>query len=121
MGDFNLIGSSDNRNLPGAWTRACRTKEGGGLGILNLRSQNKALLLKSADKFYDKVNNPWVSLSWIVLYNNSLPPHRKRSVGSFWWRDVMSLSMEFRGLATCSFGDGLSVSIWDDTWNLALL
>lgn len=32
----------------------------------------------------------------------------------------MSLSMEFRGLASCNFGDGTSVSFWDDTWDLDL-
>lgn len=33
----------------------------------------------------------------------------------------MSFSMEFRGLASCSFGDGVTVSFWDDVWNLGLL
>ena len=32
-----------------AWTAACRAKDEGGLGIFNLKSQNKALLLKFAD------------------------------------------------------------------------
>lgn len=66
-----------------AWTKACRAKGEGGLGILNLRSQNMALLLKSADKFYNKVNTPWVNLTWTVFYNSSVPPHLKRPVGTF--------------------------------------
>jgi len=34
-----------------AWTTACHPKDEGGLGILNLKAQNKPLLLKLADKF----------------------------------------------------------------------
>jgi hypothetical protein len=38
-----------------------QTKEKGGLGIINLRSQNAALLIKHLDKFYNKKDIPWVS------------------------------------------------------------
>lgn len=73
-----------------AWTVACPCKEEGGLGILNLRAQNKALLLKfAADKFYNKADTPWVQLTWQAFYNGPFPPHMKRPVGSFWWRDVV--------------------------------
>lgn len=33
----------------------------------------------------------------------------------------MSLSVDFRGLASCSFGDGTSVSFWEDIWDMGLL
>jgi hypothetical protein len=56
-----------------------------------------------------------------VFCNSSVPSHFKRPVGSFWWRNVMSLSMDFRGLASCSFGDGTSVSFWEDIWDMGLL
>jgi hypothetical protein len=35
-----------------------KTKEKDGLGIINLRSQNNALLLKYLDKFYNKKEIP---------------------------------------------------------------
>lgn len=41
-----------------AWTMASRPKDEGGLGILNLKAQNKALLLKFDDKFYNKCETP---------------------------------------------------------------
>jgi hypothetical protein len=49
----------------------------GDLGIINLRSQNSALLLKHLDKFYDKKEIPWVNLIWYAHYSNGeipMPP-----------------------------------------------
>jgi hypothetical protein len=45
-----------------AWSKICRPKEQGGLGVLNLTIQNKALLLKNLHKFYNKHDIPWVNL-----------------------------------------------------------
>ena len=41
-----------------AWDRVCRPKQRGGLGVLNFKLQNEALLLKFLDKFYNKVDTP---------------------------------------------------------------
>jgi hypothetical protein len=41
-----------------AWKKCSKPKRKGGLGIINLRSQNKALLLKHLDKFYNKKKHP---------------------------------------------------------------
>jgi hypothetical protein len=40
------------------------TKESGGLGVLNLREHNKALMIKNLFKFYNHQNIPWVNLLW---------------------------------------------------------
>lgn len=37
-----------------AWEEACKTKAEGGLGIINIKTQNEALLLKFLDKFVHK-------------------------------------------------------------------
>jgi hypothetical protein len=34
-----------------AWTKVCRRKEQGGLGVLDLHTQNDALLLKNLQNF----------------------------------------------------------------------
>jgi hypothetical protein len=79
-----------------AWEDACRPKVEGGLNIMDLRTQNDALLLKYLDKFFNCSNVPWVSLTWSKLYaNNRTPPQARRPVGSFWWRDVMKLFENF--------------------------
>ena len=45
------------------------------MGIINLRSQNKALLLKHLDKFYNKKDIPWVNLIWNAHYPLGQVPH----------------------------------------------
>ena len=50
------------------WEPASRSKKRG-LGIINIKNQNKALLLKFLDKFYNHANN-------------NLAPHAKNPVGS---------------------------------------
>jgi hypothetical protein len=65
-----------------AWKLATRPKSEGGLGIINLQTQNDALLLKNLHKFFNKVDCPWVHLIWNNYYKNGkLPDHRAR--GSF--------------------------------------
>ena len=51
-----------------AWNDVCRPKFQGGLGILNLRAQNKAMLLKQLHKFFNQDDIPWVSLTWKAFY-----------------------------------------------------
>ena len=45
-----------------AWKMVCLPKEEGGLGVLNLKTQNEAMLLKNLHKFFNKVDTPWVQL-----------------------------------------------------------
>jgi len=80
-----------------AWEPACRLKEEGGLGIIDMRNQNTALLMKFLDKFYNHANIPWVKLTWLKLYQNSnIPPHDRCPSGSFWWKDIMKLFGKFK-------------------------
>jgi hypothetical protein len=41
-----------------------RPKDQGGLGITDLRAQNTTLFLKFLHKFYNRVDLPWVQLTW---------------------------------------------------------
>lgn len=101
-----------------AWEVACRSKKEGGLGIINMRSQNSALLLKFLDKFYNQAKIPWVKLTWDKLYsNNNAPPHAKRSIGSFWWKDIAKLMNKFLQMAQCQPSKGNSPMFWSDIWS----
>jgi hypothetical protein len=67
-----------------AWETACKPKDQGGLGIIDIQSQNNALLLKFLDKFYNKAKVPWVQLTWSKLYTNKQKAPQDRSpIGSF--------------------------------------
>ena len=45
-----------------AWPKVTKPKNKGGLGVIDLRTQNEALLLKHLDKFYNKRDIPWVNM-----------------------------------------------------------
>ena len=51
-----------------AWKEVCKPKNKGGLGVLDLKVQNEALLMKSLHKFYAKHDTPWVHLIWSTYY-----------------------------------------------------
>jgi hypothetical protein len=73
---------NDKRPPLAAWSLATRPKKEGGLGIVNLHTQNDALLLKSIHKFFNRQDYPWVHLIWNNYYiEGKLPDHRPR--GSF--------------------------------------
>ena len=101
--------------------KCCKPKKKGGLGIINIRSQNSALLLKHLDKFYNKKEISWVKLIWYAHYSNGEIPHATIDKGSFWWRDILKLCDLFRGIANCKLGDGSTVLFWSDLWNDSVL
>jgi hypothetical protein len=41
-----------------AWPVVTKTKEEGSLGVLDLKTQNEALLIKNLDKFFNKADIP---------------------------------------------------------------
>jgi hypothetical protein len=95
-------------------------KEKGGLGVINLRLQNDALLLKQLVKFYNHASTPWVQLIWSKYYVNKVP-HTAREVGSFWWKDILRLFVLLRSVARCEIGDGATVTFWEDPWDMSTL
>jgi hypothetical protein len=96
-----------------AWNLVMKPKDKGGLGIINLTLQNDALLLKQLDKFYNKADIQWVSLIWKKYYPDGVP-HLRKEKGSFWWKDILRLHTQYRGVAICTPNKGDTVSLWDD-------
>ena len=58
---------------------------------------------------------------WFKYYNNGKVPHGAREIGSFWWKDLLRLSVLCRGIARCQIGDGSTVLFWDDLWSSEVL
>jgi hypothetical protein len=95
-----------------AWRKCTRPKRKGGLGVVNLKSQNVALLLKHLDKFYNKKYIPWVKLIWDTYYLSGEVSHASSPKGSFWWKDILKLCDIFRGIASCKVGSGDTILFW---------
>jgi hypothetical protein len=104
-----------------AWRKCTRPKKKGGLGFINLRSQNTVLLLKHFDKIFNRRNIPWVNLIWNIYYSNENMPQATKEKGSFWWKDLLKFIDTFRSVAQCVVRDGSSVMFWSDLWNGNLL
>lgn len=98
-----------------AWPMVCREKEEGGLGVLNIRTQNEALLITHLHKFFNKVGIPWVSLVWEKYYGSRRLP-RSSKKGSFWWRDILKLLYKFKGMARVEIRSGSSCFLREDLW-----
>lgn len=100
-----------------AWPLVCRPKLKGGLGILNLGLQNEALLLKHLNKFYNRVDVPWVHLVWDSYYFQRVP-HDTTICGSFWMRDICKLMDKFRPVTSVTVSRGDTVLFWSDHWQI---
>jgi hypothetical protein len=85
-----------------SWKKICFPKSAGGLGVLDLREQSKALQMKNLYKFYNHHNIPWVNLIWQAYYQNGALPLVNSTRGSFEWCDCTSLITEFKQLTTCT-------------------
>jgi hypothetical protein len=57
-----------------SWEMICGPNEQGGLGVLNLRTHNNALVMKKFHKFYNHKDIPWVNLVWHAYCSNGKIP-----------------------------------------------
>jgi hypothetical protein len=103
------------------WETICKPKAVGGLGVVSLRTQNKALLMKNIHKFMNMEDIPWVQLIWNAHYQPYYTPHNIAPVGSFWWKDCLSLWDTYWNLATCYPGKGDTTLLWKDEWVTPIL
>ena len=106
-------------NSLAAWDMVCRPKKNGGLGVVNLKIQNDALLLKFLHKFYNRHDIPWVHLIWDSYYGDSIP-HAHDACGSFWWKDLTQLMPIYRGVTHVKIGNGSSTLFWKDNWSQSI-
>jgi hypothetical protein len=111
-------GSDLNARKPplAAWKLATRPKENGGMGIINLATQNDAIVLKNLHKFFNKLDVPWVQLIWNNYYRNGTAPN-SRPKGSFWWRGLLNILTQFKGISSVQVENGTSTSLWFDMWS----
>lgn len=83
--------------LPSLLGKRCQPKDKGGLGVLDISTHSKCLLMKHLHKLFNHHDVPWVKLIWESYYRDKViidAPH-----GSFWWKSIIKLSPEFKALA----------------------
>jgi hypothetical protein len=89
-----------------AWGKICRPKNQGGLGVLNLETRNKALLLKNLHKFHNNLDISWVHLIRDTYYSSGRLHGQME--GSFWWKSHLKLLDTYKVMARCNLGNGKS-------------
>lgn len=104
-----------------AWPLVCKPKIEGGLGVLDLQTQNESLLMKHLHKFYNKMPIPWVQLVWEHYYSrNNLPVVDRPIRGSFWWGDILKLLSPFKSMTRITMQNGSTCLLWFDNWDTNL-
>jgi hypothetical protein len=87
--------------------------------VIRLEIQNEALLLKFFHKFFNSHDLPWVNIIWNSYYTSGrLPGHRR--IGSFWWKSMLKLLHNFKGLAYPIISNGRSILFLEDLWNKSI-
>jgi hypothetical protein len=62
------------------------------------------------------VSLPWVNLIGNAYYKPNNTLDYDAPVGSFWWKDYLSLWNIFCNLASVTPGDGSTIKLWKDKW-----
>ena len=93
-----------------SWQRACFAKEFGGLGILDLKQMNIALLMK----WWWKSKDPLYRSAWkdMILHKYNTPsPHK-----SEFWANILKL--QSLGQISVSYEPGFTTQVlfWSDIW-----
>jgi hypothetical protein len=99
------------------WATVCKPREFGGLGILNTKVMNIALLLKWIWKIYQDANGLWVDLIRAkYLGNNDLFSPAVPPKGSQFWNSLQKIKWYFKLGARHRVRNGRCTYFWLDWW-----
>jgi len=122
-------GSEGRRIVWASWDKVCAPKEKGGLGMIDIRRFNIALLGKWIWRLGSEKQGLWKEVvdskygGW-----RDLQSQRKNCLDSLWWRDlkeVWALDIwkdNFEANILWEVGNGREIRFWEDSWagNVAL-
>ncbi|KAK3218471.1 hypothetical protein Dsin_012441 [Dipteronia sinensis] len=108
----------DSKGAKICWYDVCLPKKEGGLGINDLSSWNKALMIRHIWILSYGTNNLWSS--WIKAYHlkeSNLGEAKAPCTCSWNWRKLLHLRPLVRPLIQHFIGNGSSTSLWFDNWH----
>ncbi|KAK2653187.1 hypothetical protein Ddye_013043 [Dipteronia dyeriana] len=108
----------DSKGAKISWSVICLPKKEGGLGIKDLSSWNKALMIRHLWILIYGMNNLWSS--WIKAYHlkgSNLWEAKAPSTCSWNWRKLIFLRLIARPLIQHYIGNSSSTSLWFDNWH----
>ncbi|KAL9278245.1 putative ribonuclease H domain-containing protein [Arabidopsis thaliana] len=116
-------GTTDKRKLHLlAWTKICKPKEEGGLGVRGSRDMNKALVAKVGWRLLGDDKSLWARVLRSKYKVGEVQNHSWLAPKSHWSSTWRSISTGLRAVVTCGLGwvpgDGRSINFWLDKWLL---
>lgn len=117
--DF-LWGKSDNSRGISLinWEAVCIPKENGGMGAVDLKLRNWAILLRWWCRLYWQQNSLWSkSITMLRCISTDINgPKVWSTQGSFFWNDLHKIKHVFLWSTTWHIGNGMIISYWMDSW-----
>jgi hypothetical protein len=99
------------------WATVCRPKEVGGLGILNTKTMNIALMLRWIWRLYQNEEGLWVDLLKAkYLGDHDLFSPLVKTKGSQFWNSIQKLKWHFKLGARHKVRNGRRTYFWLDWW-----
>jgi hypothetical protein len=98
------------------WPTVCRPKEVGGLGLLNTKKMNQALLLKWVWRLYQEEDTIWANLIRAKYRDAKDIFSGSGQGGSQFWKGLHKVKHLFKVGAKHQVRDGARTSFWLDWW-----
>ncbi|XP_068486473.1 uncharacterized mitochondrial protein AtMg00310-like [Phaseolus vulgaris] len=116
---------SDGRKIAwAAWDKVCKPKEAGGLGIINVRQFNLALMGKWIWRLKTEAGGLWKEVleSKYGGWRGLKEQRDNKSKVSLWWRDLRKVwrsedwGGKFEDRLNLEVGNGREIMFWSDNW-----
>ncbi|XP_026384521.1 uncharacterized protein LOC113280088 [Papaver somniferum] len=104
---------------PKAWTAICKPKDIGGLGFMNMKLFNSAMITKIGWRMEQDKDSLWYQLmdAKYVLGRNVLNMDTKAKDGDSWiWKGILEGIQNIQQHCVWRIGNGNKINIWEDHW-----
>jgi hypothetical protein len=99
------------------WENVCQPKDVGGLGIINTRLLNEALILKWAWRLQNLKEGDLCGLLLKAKYFSNKPfAQSKAAKGSQFWVGVQTVRWKLKWGAINQVRSACQICLWDDVW-----